>query len=202
MRKISEEGDFMLYRIASIFFLSFSALFPALAPAQTATDPWEVWKQPGVHAIMRHATAPGFGDPEGFTLGNCATQRDLNTTGRKEARVLGRAIRDKGIALTAVYSSQWCRCLHTAEELDVGKVRELPALNSFFQGRGNSAEHTAALKKHLATLKPSDKVLYVSHQVNTTALTGVYPDSGEVVLFKFLPNGEVTVLGRVRADTL
>ena len=89
-----------------------------------------------------------------------------------------------------------------ADELDVGKVRELPALNSFFQGRGNSAEHTAALKKHLATLKPSDKVLYVSHQVNTTALTGVYPDSGEVVLFKFLPNGEVTVLGRVRADTL
>ena len=192
----------MLYRIASIFFLSFSALFPALASAQTATDPWEVWKQPGVHAIMRHATAPGFGDPEGFTLGNCATQRDLNTTGRKEAQVLGKTIRNKGIALTAVYSSQWCRCLHTAEELDVGKVQALPALNSFFQDRGNSAEQTAALKKHLATLKPGDKVLYVSHQVNTTALTGVYPDSGEVVLFKFLPNGDVTVLGRVRADAL
>lgn len=76
----------------------------------------------------------------------------------------------------------------------------MPALNSFFQGRGSSAEQTAALKKHLRTLKPDDKVLYVSHQVNTTALTGVYPNSGEVVLFKFLPNGEITVLGRVQAD--
>lgn len=191
----------MLYRIASIFVLSFLVFLPSIASAQNTNNPWEVWKQPGVHAIMRHATAPGFGDPEGFTLGQCSTQRDLNKTGREEAHTLGKSIRNKGIALTAVYSSQWCRCLHTAEELNVGKVQELPALNSFFQGRGSSAEQTAALKKHLASLKPDDKVLYVSHQVNTTALTGIYPDSGEVVLFKFSPNGEVTVLGRVQADT-
>lgn len=190
----------MLYRIASVCLLSFLSLLPAVVPAQTGEDPWTIWKQPGVHAIMRHATAPGFGDPDGFTLGQCQTQRDLNETGRKEARALGQRIRNKGIELTAVYSSQWCRCLHTAEELDVGKVQELPALNSFFQGRGSSAEQTAALKKHLRTLKPNDKVLYVSHQVNTTALTGVYPNSGEVVLFRFLPNGEITVLGRVQAD--
>lgn len=190
----------MLYRIASVCLLSFLSLLPAAVPAQTGDDPWTIWKQPGVHAIMRHATAPGFGDPDGFTLGQCQTQRDLNETGRKEARALGQSIRNKGIELTAVYSSQWCRCLHTAEELDVGKVQELPALNSFFQGRGSSAEQTAALKKHLRTLKPNDKVLYVSHQVNTTALTGVYPNSGEVVLFRFLPNGEITVLGRVQAD--
>jgi broad specificity phosphatase PhoE len=190
----------MLYRIASVCLLSFLSLLPAVVPAQTGEDPWTIWKQPGVHAIMRHATAPGFGDPDGFTLGQCQTQRDLNETGRKEARALGQSIRNKGIELTAVYSSQWCRCLHTAEELDVGKVQELPALNSFFQGRGSSAEQTAALKKHLRTLKPNDKVLYVSHQVNTTALTGVYPNSGEVVLFRFLPNGEITVLGRVQAD--
>lgn len=190
----------MLYRIASVCLLSFLSLLPAVVPAQTGEDPWTIWKQPGVHAIMRHATAPGFGDPDGFTLGQCQTQRDLNETGRKEARALGQSIRNKGIELTAVYSSQWCRCLHTAEELDVGKVQELPALNSFFQGRGSSAEQTAALKKHLRTLKPDDKVLYVSHQVNTTALTGVYPNSGEVVLFRFLPNGEITVLGRVQAD--
>ena len=149
---------------------------------------------------MRHATAPGFGDPEGFTLGNCATQRDLNTTGRKEARVLGRAIRDKGIALTAVYSSQWCRCLHTAEQLKLGKVQELPALNSFFQGRGSSSAQTAALKKHIAALGPSDKVLYVTHQVNTTGLTGVYPDSGQIVLFRLGNNGEIEVLGKINSD--
>lgn len=113
----------MLYRIASVCLLSFLSLLPAVVPAQTGEDPWTIWKQPGVHAIMRHATAPGFGDPDGFTLGQCQTQRDLNETGRKEARALGQSIRNKGIELTAVYSSQWCRCLHTAEELDVGKVQ-------------------------------------------------------------------------------
>ncbi|MCR2747261.1 histidine phosphatase family protein [Limnobacter parvus] len=190
----------MLYRIASIAALSMLAVLPAISAAQTGSDPWEIWKQPGVHAIMRHATAPGYGDPDGFTLGQCSTQRDLNKTGREEARSLGNAIRSKGIKLTAVYSSQWCRCLHTAKELNLGKAQELPALNSFFQGRGSSAEQTAALKEHLATLNPDDKVLYVSHQVNTTALTGIYPNSGEVVLFKFSPKGQVTVLGRVQAE--
>jgi hypothetical protein len=79
--------------------------------------------------------------------------------------------------------------------LNLGKVQALPALNSFFQGRGSSADQTTALKEHLATLKPGDKVLYVTHQVNTTALTGVYPDSGEVVLFRSSPTGEITVIG-------
>ncbi len=184
----------MQYRIAQLLFLVPLILFSTTGHAEP--NVWQLWKQPGVHAIMRHASAPGFGDPEGFTLGDCKTQRNLSAAGREEARVLGETIRSQGIKPTAVYSSQWCRCLNTAEELKLGKVHALPALNSFFQGRGNSTEQTTALKKHLATLKPTDKVLYVTHQVNTTALTGVYPDSGEVVLFKFSPAGEVTVIGR------
>ena len=186
----------MQHRIAQ-----FLVLFPLIlfsTSGRTEPDAWNLWKQPGVHAIMRHASAPGFGDPEGFTLSDCKTQRNLSTAGREEARVLGKAIQSKWIKLTAIYSSQWCRCLHTAEELRLGKVQALPALNSFFQWRGSSTEQTTALKKHLATLKPTDKVLYVTHQVNTTALTGIYPDSGEVVLFKFSPEGEITVLGRVQ----
>ena len=149
---------------------------------------------------MRHATAPGFGDPENFTLGQCNTQRNLNETGRQEARALGQTIREQGIELTAVYSSQWCRCLHTAEELKLGKVQELPALNSFFQGRGSSNAQTSALKKHISALGPKEKVLYVTHQVNTTALTGVYPDSGQIVLFRLGRTGEIEVVGRINSD--
>ena len=186
----------MQHRIAQ-FLVLFSLTLISTA-GHTESNVWNLWKQPGVHAIMRHASAPGFGDPEGFTLGDCNTQRNLSASGREEARKLGETIRSQGIMPTAIYSSQWCRCLHTAEELKLGKVQALPALNSFFQGRGNSTEQTTALKKHLATLKPTDKVLYVTHQVNTTALTGIYPDSGEVVLFKFSPEGEITVLGRVQ----
>lgn len=161
---------------------------------------WTIWKQPGVHAIMRHATAPGFGDPDNFTLGQCNTQRNLNQTGREEARLLGQHIRAQGIELTSVYSSQWCRCVQTAEELKLGKVQELPTLNSFFQGRGSSNAQTTALKKHIAALGPTDKVLYVTHQVNTTALTGVYPESGQVVLFRLGQNGEIDVLGKINPD--
>lgn len=188
----------MQHRIAQ-FLVLFSLTLISTA-GYTEPNVWNLWKQPGVHAIMRHASAPGFGDPEGFTLGDCNTQRNLSASGREEARNLGETIRSQGITPTAIYSSQWCRCLHTAEELNLGTVNALPALNSFFQGRGNSAEQTSALKKHLATLKPTDKVLYVTHQVNTTSLTGIYPDSGEVVLFKFNPDGQVTVIGRVQTQ--
>jgi phosphohistidine phosphatase SixA len=130
--------------------------------------------------------------------GKCNTQRNLSETGRQEARALGKIIQSKGIKPTAIYSSQWCRCLETAKELNLGKVEELPALNSFFQGRGNNAEQTTALKKHLALLKPNDKVLYVTHQVNTTGLTGVYPASGEVVLFRLNKHGQVEVVARIK----
>lgn len=82
----------------------------------------------------------------------------------------------------------------------MGKVQELPALNSFFQGRGSSSAQTTALKKHLAALGPNEKVLYVSHQVNTTALTGVYPDSGQIILFRMGRNGEIEVVGKINSD--
>lgn len=185
--------------------LKFALLLTSLMmlPVKTAADSndvWAAWKQPGVHAIMRHATAPGIGDPENFTLGQCNTQRNLNEAGRQEARKLGQIIRQQGVELTAIYSSQWCRCLHTAEEMRLGKVQELPALNSFFQGRGSSSAQTTALKKHLAALGPSEKVLYVSHQVNTTALTGVYPDSGQIILFRMGRNGEIEVVGKINSD--
>lgn len=188
----------MWYRITQLLFLLPLIVLPTLG--HTEPDIWNVWKQPGVHAIMRHATAPGFGDPENFQLGRCDTQRNLNETGRQEARSLGQIIRKQGIELTAIYSSQWCRCLDTARELNLGEVQELPTLNSFFQGRGNSAAQTKALKKHIAALGPNDKVLYVTHQVNTTGLTDVYPASGQIVLFKLNDKGEVEVVGKLQPE--
>ncbi len=187
----------------SIYLASVLACVALLGPSRGVAqeNEWKTWQQPGVHAIMRHANAPGFGDPEGFKLGQCQTQRNLDETGRQDARALGKQIRLRGIEFTAVYSSQWCRCLETAKEINAGPVTELPALNSFFQNRPNSAAQTDALKTHLAALKPTDKVLYVTHQVNITALTGVFPSAGEVVLFKVGPQGEVQVLARLDPES-
>lgn len=58
-------------------------------PVFGETDPWRIWKQPGVQAIMRHATAPGVGDPDNFILGRCETQRNLNAQGLEESKALG-----------------------------------------------------------------------------------------------------------------
>ncbi|MFN4327500.1 MAG: histidine phosphatase family protein [Limnobacter sp.] len=158
---------------------------------------WETLKQPGVHALMRHATAPGVGDPANFELGRCETQRNLSTQGRQEARQTGEEIRRNKVTFTAVYSSQWCRTQDTAKGLALGPVTELPALNSFFLERDKEAEQTRGLRQFLQGLKAEDKVLMVTHQVNITALTGISPSSGELVLIRMQPDGSVRVMGRV-----
>ena len=72
--------------------------------------------QSGGHvALMRHALAPGTGDPAELTIGDCSTQRNLNDTGRMQARATGDYFREAGVQFQAVYSSEWCRCMETAE---------------------------------------------------------------------------------------
>jgi len=84
----------------------------------------------GTVLLIRHALAPGIGDPDGFRLDGCATQRSLSDEGRRQARAIGDWLQARGIGQARVYSSQWCRCLETAALLDLGPVTELPALNS------------------------------------------------------------------------
>ena len=84
----------------------------------------------GGHILMiRHALAPGTGDPANFQIGDCSTQRNLDDRGRDQARAIGDWLRSKGITSARIYSSQWCRCLETAKLLKLGPVAELPALN-------------------------------------------------------------------------
>ncbi|WP_370263571.1 histidine phosphatase family protein [Limnobacter sp.] len=169
-----------------------------LAHPATWANPLALLEQEGVHAMMRHATAPGFGDPDGFKLGDCSTQRNLSEAGLMEAQQWGNTFKQHNIRFTGVYSSQWCRCLHTARSMDVGEVRELPALNSFFENRANENTHTRAALAFLNGLKATDKVLLVTHQVNITALTGIFPAPGEVILFKIRPDAGLEVLGRIK----
>ena len=90
--------------------------------------------------FIRHALAPGFGDPDHFQLRRCDTQRNLDEQGRNQARNLGKLLKNSGIPFDKIYSSQWCRCLETAELLNLGPVIEEPGLNSFFQGIVNQEE--------------------------------------------------------------
>ena len=87
-------------------------------------------------AIMRHALAPGTGDPVQFKLGDCTTQRNLSDRGRDQSREIGRKLRASGLDRANVYSSEWCRCMQTAELLGLGPVKRLPALNFVLRSNG------------------------------------------------------------------
>ena len=154
---------------------------------------WSKIKSGGHIVLMRHALAPGFGDPDGFTLGDCSTQRVLSETGRQQATQIGERFRANGIAEASVYSSPWCRCVDTAELLKLGKVTQSLNFASTFQQNldGNPARNVAAVKQWITGLDTSKPTVIVTHQVNITALTGQYSSSGEMVVVRV--NGDSLV---------
>lgn len=166
-----------------------------LMPAVAAADPMAAWRTPGVIALMRHATAPGTGDPSGFRLDACETQRNLSQAGRAEARSIGARLRAAGIGFYAVWTSQWCRCRDTATELGLGPAVDVPALNSFFNDCSTASAQAAETLALLAATA-GQRLLLVTHQVNITALTGVVPRSGEIVLTR-LVGGRLEVIDRL-----
>lgn len=174
-----------------------AGLAPAAAPAHADDAAWQALQQPGAIAVMRHALAPGGGDPADFELGDCATQRNLNDAGRDQARRIGQAFRDRGIAVDRVLTSQWCRCRDTAELLDLAPVEAFPPLNSFFENRAAGPEQTRATRDFLAQVPDDRRLVLVTHQVNITALTDVFPSSGEVVVIDVAQDGTVEVLDTV-----
>jgi phosphohistidine phosphatase SixA len=160
---------------------------------------WALLAQPGHVVLMRHADAPGTGDPANFRLGDCATQRNLGERGRDQARRLGEEFRRRAIPVALVLTSQWCRTRETAELMALAPIEDEPkALNSFFGRPGERDAATAALRKRLAALPVgAGAVVMVTHQVNITALTGVFPASGEMVVLRRDDSGAVATVGRL-----
>ncbi|CAB1085026.1 hypothetical protein D1AOALGA4SA_12523 [Olavius algarvensis Delta 1 endosymbiont] len=128
----------------------------------------------GRHILMiRHALAPGTGDPANFKIGDCSTQRNLDVRGREQARDIGNWLRSNGITSARMYSSQWCRCLETAGLIDLGPVEELPALNSFFELLQNREPNLKALREFIAAQPEGGKlVILVTHIVTISAIAG------------------------------
>ena len=133
--------------------------------------------------FLRHALAPGVGDPLAFIKEDCSTQRNLNNEGRLQARLIGDYLRQSNIRFSEILTSEWCRCIDTAKELDIGKWKTFSGLNSFFQGHEKKYLVVNKLRKKIKSLKSSDFVLFVTHQVVITEITGEVPRSGEMVLY-------------------
>lgn len=159
---------------------------------------WQALASGGHVAMMRHAYAPGTGDPDNFQLGDCTTQRNLDDTGRDQARRAGDAFRDNGVTVAQLLSSEWCRCQETARLLDIGAINTFPALNSLHRRRHNEEKQVTALKAFLKDL-PTDgpAVVFVSHHATIGALTGAYPQSGAIIVVKLTGNGGFNVIGSI-----
>jgi len=153
----------------------------------------------GGHVLMiRHALAPGTGDPVNFRIGDCATQRNLDDRGRNQARSIGDWLRMQGIGSARVYSSQWCRCLETGKLLEMGPVTELPALNSFYELKQNREPNLTALRKFIVEQPPNgDLIILVTHFVTISAIADAVVSSGEGVLLKLNEDGSYVVVGRL-----
>ena len=174
-------------------------LILGMASPAGATDVWQQMRdEPGVVLYLRHATAPGGGDPAGFDVNDCSTQRNLSAAGRAEARRIGQRITRERIPIAAVRASPWCRATDTAELLNLGPVRSMSALGSLFL-KPNAARHpnTRRTAEVIRTHRNRPGVLVlVGHQANISALTGVSPASGEGVVIRAQRNGDIEILGR------
>ncbi|MAM00038.1 MAG: histidine phosphatase family protein [Alteromonadaceae bacterium] len=171
---------------------------PALgAQAEENAEAWDALRGGQAVLMMRHALAPGIGDPDNFDLDDCNTQRNLNEQGRAQARAWQPFLNIRGISEARVFSSHWCRSMDTAMAMGMGEVKAWDSLNSFFRNRGDGAAQQRALIALVNELEQGLPVILVSHQVNITALTDVFPSSNEGLILALPLSENPEVLAHV-----
>ena len=175
-------------------FVLFSLLVVSCSFAQ-ANDLTEKLQSSEYELLMRHALAPGVGDPANYSLEDCKTQRNLDTVGRDQARYIGEWLKVQGIKAAEVYSSVWCRCKDTAMLIKFNGYKVEPALASFFDNPEKGKESNARLQNFIADkikLKGRKVLILVTHHVNIFEFIGENIASGDMVLAKVTPKGVAT----------
>jgi phosphohistidine phosphatase SixA len=168
-----------------------SALLPLNA---SASEFAQALHSPNYVLLMRHAYAPGVGDPPNYALDRCEGQRLLNDEGKRQAVRNGDWLRQLGVQRATVLSSVWCRCMETAKLLGFGDVTAEASLASFFDEPRSATSQTTALRKLLATVLPSKgnkALILVTHHVNIAEFTGENIGSGDMVLAHIGPQGQL-----------
>jgi phosphohistidine phosphatase SixA len=186
-------------------FLAGALALGASAAARPDDDEAALWRElraGGLVVLIRHAsTVAGLGDPEGFRLGDCSTQRNLSEAGREESRRIGARFRSEGVAVQEVLTSPWCRCRDTAM-LAFGRAEDWEPLSSFFDYPHREPEFSERVRKRIASYqrrKMTGNVVMVTHNVNIAALSRHSVAPGEMVLMR--PDGccDARPKGRLRA---
>ena len=175
---------------------SFFILFLTACAASNASAArlGEILAKPDRILLMRHADAPGIGDPPEHVIGDCTTQRNLGERGLKQAVEIGEWLRGQGVKRAQIFASPWCRCVDTATRLKLGTVTTDESLGSFFNDPQQSAEQTMRLQALVAkALARKDKkaLILLTHQVNISAYVGKTIGTGDMVLVKVNRQGRV-----------
>ena len=163
-------------------------------------DIWTQMRQgKGYVVLLRHAqTVAGTGDPPGFRLNDCATQRNLSAAGRQQAVRIGQEFRDRQIPIRQVLSSQYCRCLDTAKLLGLGTVKPSPMLNSIFENRKTATQQAAQVRQQILNHRNiAGVVVMVSHFVNIVDLNNISTQPGDGVVLRANQQGKLEVLGQI-----
>ena len=170
----------MRYFLSILIFI-FSLIFSSAYASESA---WSLLEEGGKIIFIRHAYAPGGGDPDNFVIEDCSTQRNLNQQGIDQSISMGQEFSKRDIPIQQVYSSQWCRCKDTASYA-FGDYQELSSLNSTFEGeyRQNHQRQIKELKELIAQWDDTEgNLILVTHYVIVGGALRYYPNSGELVI--------------------
>ena len=133
--------------------------------------------------FIRHAYAPGGGDPENFNINDCSTQRNLNHEGISQSKLIGEFFKTKKIKIDKVLSSEWCRCKDTAK-FAFNDFETFDALNSFYSTKfaKNEKRQIKDLKKYIKNWKSNKNLILVTHYVVISSMLNIAVSSGEIVV--------------------
>lgn len=172
-------------RVAILAFLLGLCAAAEIAIGNEAADALSALRAGGHVALMRHADAPGgVGDPPGFRVEDCATQRNLSPKGRADAEKIGAQLKQEGIAFEKIVSSPWCRCIDTAKLMNLGAVETDATFGNVVVLRDQREALAAGGRALIAKWTARGNLLVVTHGANIFAMTGVSPASGEIIVVR------------------
>jgi len=168
-------------KIISLLFIFISLVFSNQAFSDD--DLIQSLKEGGKIIFIRHAYAPGGGDPENFDISNCETQRNLNEQGINQSKLIGEFFKKNKIKIDKVLSSEWCRCKDTAKYA-FKKYETFDALNSFFSAKfaKNKDPQIKSLKNYIKNWKSNKNLILVTHYVVIVEMVSLSPNSGEIIV--------------------
>ena len=168
-----------LIKIILLILISFNISFKVIS----ANDLQSIFKEDGKLIFIRHAYAPGGGDPEGFEISNCASQRNLNKEGIEQSKRIGQFFLENNIRIGKVLSSEWCRCKQSAE-LAFNKYETKKFLNSFFSQKffHNKDSQIKELKEYIKKWDGKNNLIFVTHYVVISEILNISSSSGEIIV--------------------